>query len=117
MPQRGKEPSESRRRWTAGQKAAVVRRYLQGTSLADLADETGATPGQISQWRKQALEGLVEVFDRSGTRQEAAWAKELAAKEGRIHELREVVAELSEEVLKLKKAGGASCGATRSRSR
>ena len=57
MAQRGKEPPESRRRWTAEQKAAIVRRYLQGTSLADLADETGATPGQISQWRKQALAG------------------------------------------------------------
>jgi transposase-like protein len=51
----------------------------QGTSLANLADETGATPGQISQWRKQALEGLVEVLDRSGAHQEAARAKELAA--------------------------------------
>ena len=117
MPQRSKEPSESRRRWTAEQKATIVRRHLQGASLADLADETGATPGQISQWRKQALEGLIEVFERSGTRQDAARAKELAAKEGRIHELQEVVAELSEEVLKLKKAGGASFGATRSRPR
>ena len=117
MPQRNKEPSEPRRRWGAEQKAAIVRRHLQGASLADLADETGATPGQISQWRKQALEGLVEVFARSGTREEAARAKELAAKEDRIHELREVVAELSEEVLKLKKAGGANSGATRSRPR
>jgi len=101
--------SRRRRRWTPEQKARIVRRHLQEkVSLADLADETGAAPGQISQWCKQALEGAVDVFTRRSQRAEARLAKELRKKEARIRQLHEVVAELSEEVLRLKKTTGVS---------
>jgi hypothetical protein len=76
--------------------------------LADLADESGAAPGQISQWCKQALESLEDVFSRVGQREQQAAAQELAAREARIRQLQEVVTDLSEEVLRLKKTRGAS---------
>lgn len=51
MSQQEERTSRRRRRWTPEQKARIVRRHLQErVSLADLADETGAAPGQISQW-------------------------------------------------------------------
>ncbi len=47
----GKTTNKSRRRWTAEEKAQIVRRHLRDkVSLVDLADETGASPNLISQW-------------------------------------------------------------------
>jgi len=101
--------SRERRRWSPTDKARLVRRHLRdGVSLADLADESGAAPGQISQWCKQALESLEDVFSRVGQREQQAAAQELAAREARIRQLQEVVTDLSEEVLRLKKTRGAS---------
>ena len=107
---------KERRRWTPVEKARIVRRHLQErVSLADLADESGAAPGQISQWCKQALEGLESVFAQTAKREEQALTRALTAKEVRIGQLQEVVTELSEEVLRLKKANGVSSAATTSR--
>jgi transposase len=96
-----------RRRWMAEDKAEIVRRHLQeGVSFADLAEETGAAPSQISRWCKEALEGLEGVFRQSNLRERRAADKALTAKETRIRQLQEVVTELSEEVLRLKKTNG-----------
>jgi transposase-like protein len=97
----------SRRRWTAQEKANVVRRYLRdGVSLTVLEGETGATPGQISQWRTQVLESLESVFDRSAKQGEEQLRNALAGRDARISELEGVIRELSAEVLGLKKNGG-----------
>ena len=97
----------SRRRWSAAEKAAIVRRHLRdGTSQADLADEYGVAPGQISQWCKQALEGVETVFNGTTKRTETRHQKELNQREKKIHQLQEVVSELSTEVLQLKKSNG-----------
>lgn len=96
-----------RRRWSAKEKAKIVRRHLrEGVGLADLSDETGAAPGQISRWSKQALEGLVGVFEGSGKRQERQMEQMVVARDARIRELQEVITELSTEVLSLKKSVG-----------
>ena len=106
------------RRWTAAEKARIVRRHLQEkVSLADLADEYKVAPGQISAWCKQAMEGLEGVFAQSAKREDRAATRELAAKNTRINQLQEVVTELSEEVLRLKKASGANSPATTYRPR
>jgi len=95
------------RRWSATDKATIVRRHLRdGTSQADLADEYGVAPGQISQWCKQALEGVESVFKGATKRAESRHQKELNQKEMKIHQLQEVVSELSTEVLQLKKSNG-----------
>jgi transposase len=104
------------RRWTAAEKARIVRRHLQEkVSLADLADEHKVAPGQISAWCKQAMEGLEDVFAQTAKREDRAANRELTAKQARISQLQEVVTELSEEVLRLKKANGANSPATTSR--
>lgn len=102
-----KSNTGARRRWSAQDKAKLVRRHLwEDVSLADLSDETGAAPGQISRWSKLALEGLEGVFEGSGKRQEHRMEQALAAKDARVRELQEVITELSTEVLSLKKSVG-----------
>jgi transposase-like protein len=100
--------SGQRRRWSSAEKARLVRRHLQeGVNLADLAEESGASPGQISRWCKEALEGLESVFAQAQRHEQRAAARVVQARETRIRELQEVVSELSEEVLRLKKGSGA----------
>jgi transposase-like protein len=84
----------------------VRRHWQEKVSLADLADEYRVAPGQISAWCKQAMEGLEGVFARTAKREDRAATRELTAKNVRINQLQEVVTELSEEVLRLKKPMG-----------
>jgi transposase-like protein len=100
--------TSARRRWTAVEKANVLRRYLRGqVSLHDLAEETGATPGQISQWCSQALGSLESVFDRPAPQGESQLKRTVAARDARIRELEAVARELSTAVLSLKEGNGA----------
>ncbi len=113
-----KTTSTTRRRWTAEEKAQIVRRHLRDkVSLADLADETGASPGLISQWVKTLMESAEAIFANELKQVKRNREKELMAKEARIAQLQEVVAELSTEVLRLKKGPGADLQATMSRPR
>jgi Na+/phosphate symporter len=75
--------------------------------LADLAEETGSSPGLILEWAKQALEGLEESFSRETHRQRKVLHREILEKEDRIRKLESVVSELSTENLTLKKKPGA----------
>ncbi len=102
-----KSNTGARRRWSAQDKAKLVRRHLwENMSLADLSDETGVVPGRISRWSKLALEGLEGVFEGSGKKQERQVERAIVAKDARIRELQEVITELSTEVLSLKKSVG-----------
>lgn len=102
-------PSSGRRSWSPEEKAKAVRRHLRdGASVADLAEELGTGPGQVHGWIKVVLEraelALADKREKSDQRAEKA----LAAKEARIRHLEEVAAELSMEILQLKKARGAT---------
>ncbi len=55
--------STTHHRWIAEEKAQIVRRHLRDkVSLANLADETGASPGLISQWVKTLMESAEAIF-------------------------------------------------------
>ncbi len=96
-----------KKRWTVEEKARVVRRYLKDhVGLADLAEETGTSPGLILQWAKQALEGLEQTFSKETHRQRKVLHREILEKEDRIRKLESVVSELSTENLTLKKKPG-----------
>lgn len=99
--------NNSRRRWSSAEKSDIVRRHLHDkTSQADLADQFGVAPGQISQWCKQALEGVESVFNGNSRRADKKHQKEIEQRDQKIHQLQEVVSELSTEVLQLKKSNG-----------
>lgn len=102
------QPVPGRRSWTTAEKAKAVRRHLRdGISVADLAEELGTAPTQVYGWIKLVLEraeiALADKREKSDQRAE----KSLVAKDQRIRHLEEVTAELSMEVLQLKKSRGA----------
>uniref|UniRef100_A0A7C3R4F9 Transposase n=1 Tax=Leptospirillum ferriphilum TaxID=178606 RepID=A0A7C3R4F9_9BACT len=105
------EETGKKKRWTVEEKARIVRRYLkEHVGLADLAEETGSSPGLILQWAKQALEGLEQTFSKETHRQRKVLPREILEKEDRIRKLESVVSELSTENLTLKKAWGPLTG-------
>ena len=98
-----------KRRWSAAEKAKLVRRHLRdGVPVATLADEAGTAPSMIHGWIRAVLDGADQVLSDKRERDGQRAEKHLAAKDERIRHLEEVTAELSMEVLQLKKARGAT---------
>ena len=77
-----------RRRLSAEFKAKVALEVLRGKAiLAELATRFEVHPTMIGQWKRQASEGLVEVFNDGSARREEvseAQTKELHAKIGQL---------------------------------
>jgi transposase-like protein len=103
-------PADTRRRWTAEEKAQLVRQHLRdGVAVAALAEQSGAAPSLIHSWIKLALERLdLTVDDRRTQTADASLARVTARKDAKIRRLEEVVVELATEVLTLKNGRGAS---------
>jgi transposase-like protein len=72
-----------RRRFSSEFKARVVRAALrEDKTLAELAGQFDVHPNQITEWKRQALEALPEVFSR----RKAADAKAAEDHEARLYE-------------------------------
>jgi transposase len=105
------------RKFTAEQKAAIVRRHLKDKEpISSIAEELSIQPTQIHQWVALALEQVERAFEKSAKSEkdsQRAEAKINELKDQRIKKLQEklihkneVIAELIEENVKAKKANG-----------
>lgn len=101
--------SRTRRHFTAEQKATVVRRHLSDkVPVSSLAEELGVQPSQIHLWVKQLLDQATKAFERTGAvrRDEHAKDQKIAHLESKLAQKNEVVAELLQEHVQLKKELG-----------
>src|SRR5688572_29000357 len=101
--------SRTRRHFSAEQKADIVRRHLAGKEpISNLADEFGLQPSLIHGWVNQVLAQAERVFDRpSGKRRlEEAKERKTAQLETKLANKNEVIAELMQEHVELKKELG-----------
>ena len=77
-----------RRKYPAELKAKVALEALRGEqTLAELSARYNVHPNLITNWKRQAREGLVEIFNSGGQRKDAeheAEVKELHAKIGQL---------------------------------
>ncbi|MGB6041754.1 MAG: transposase [Pirellulales bacterium] len=100
-----------RRNFSATEKLAIVRRHLvERVPVSDLCDELGLQPTQIYTWQKQLFEHGATAFDRPNARQsnkgDHAKDRKIEMLEARIQQKNEVVAELLQEHVQLKKELG-----------
>ncbi len=88
-----------RRRFSAEFKATVALEALKGEqTLSELAARFDIHPNMIAQWKRQATEGLTEVFSSKGAKQQEAGEsqiKELHAKIGQLTIERDFLAKAS----------------------
>ena len=102
-----------RRHLTPEQKVAIVREHLlDDVPVSDLCDKHKIHPTQYYTWQKQFFENGALCFRRKANtanakRQTDAHAKRIEQLEAKIQAKNEVVAELLEEHVQLKKANGA----------
>lgn len=76
-----------RRKFTDQFKAKVALEALRGDkTIQEIAAKHQVHPNQVSQWKRQAMEGMADVFARSGKSDGVSDAevKELHAKIGRL---------------------------------
>ena len=96
-----------RRRFGTGQKATILKRCLvEKVPMSDLCDEYGLQPSQIYRWQKQLFENAAAAFRRTNRRAEDAKDRKIDALEEKLVKKNEVVAELLEDHVQLKKELG-----------
>jgi len=103
---------QKRRRFSAEQKAAILRRHLKDkVPISDLCDEYKIQPSVVHGWQRQALENLESALDskepkgRAITRMIELERENEALKE-KLARKDNVIAEISEEHVALKKELG-----------
>lgn len=101
-----------RRNFTPEQKIAIVREHLlEGVPVSELIDKYQIHAVQYYQWQKRLFEEGGSVFERKTNganerRQQTAQERKIEQLESKIQQKNDVMAELLEEHVKLKKAVG-----------
>ena len=101
----------SRRNFGAEEKAIIVKRHLlDKVPISDLCDELGLQPTQIYNWQKQLFENASLAFQKTSRQSKQIDAKDrqIEALQAKIQLKNEVVAELLQEHVQLKKELGES---------
>jgi transposase-like protein len=77
-----------RRRFTAEFKARVALEALRGDKpIQEIASRHQVHPNQVGQWKRQALEGLGEVFSSGGERRDRDREAEIERLHAKIGQL------------------------------
>ena len=99
--------SQKRKHVPGGQKAVILKRYLvDKVPISDLCDEYGIQPSQVYQWQKVLFENAAVVFERPNRRADDAKERKVAALQTKLQQKNEVIAELMQEHVELKKELG-----------
>jgi transposase len=97
-----------RKNYTPVEKVAILRRHLiDHVPISDLCDEHQLSPTLFYLWQKQFFENGPAAFERkNATPPESQHLRTIAALRDKLQRKNEVVAELMEEHIKLKKELG-----------
>ena len=98
-----------RKNYTPVEKVAILRRHLiDGVPVSDLCDEYQLSPTLFYLWQKQFFENGTLAFAPKNGQPESQNLRTIAALREKLQRKNEVVAELMEEHIQLKKELGES---------
>jgi transposase-like protein len=101
-----------KKRWKPVEITAILRRVLvDKVEVSKVCEETGCCPSQVYRWQKQLFDQGGQVFERSNgsaDRKTKALAAKAEALEAKLRRKDEVLSELMEEHVALKKTLGGS---------
>jgi len=96
-----------RKRFGAEEKVKVLRRHLvDKVAVSEVCEEYGIAPTVFYRWQKQLFENGAAAFERSSPKKDRREAERVEALESKIRKKDEVLAELMEEHVALKKSLG-----------
>lgn len=102
-------PRKKRRKFSPEDKAAILRRHLADkVPVSDLCDEYKLQPSVFYQWQRQLLDNAAAALtpDRGSASREKKLASQVDVLEDRLRRKDSVIAEISEEFVKVKKELG-----------
>ena len=98
---------KARKNYSPNEKVAILRRHLiDKVAVADLCDELGLNPNVFYKWQKQFFENGAAAFARDDKRTKNANDRRVRLLQEKLQKKNEVVAELMEEHIQLKKELG-----------
>ncbi len=102
--------SNERKHYTAQDKVAILRLHLlEKKPVSDLCDQYGIHPTLFYRWQKEFFENGAAAFEANGKRRKAVEEvkdRKIAVLEGKLQQKNEVLAELMQEYVQLKKELG-----------
>jgi len=99
--------AETRRQFTAEQKIAILRRHLlEHIAVSDLCDEYDLQPSVFYRWQQQLFENGTSALASRARSARDPLAEKVKALEEKLARKNEVLSELMEEHVKLKKELG-----------
>lgn len=100
-------PKKPRKRFTAQEKVAIFRLHLlEHTPVSDLCDRHGIHPTMFYRWQKEFFENATAAFEPRARRTGDDKDRKIASLEQKLQRKHEVLSELIEEHIKLKKELG-----------
>ena len=100
-------PKKMRKRFTPQEMLAILRlQLLEHTPVADLCDRHGIHPTMFYRWQKEFFENGAAALERRSQRAADLKEQRIALLEEKLRRKNEVLAELMEEHIKLKKELG-----------
>ena len=98
---------KKRRNYTAHEKVAILKRHLmEQVPVSDLCDEYHLQPTVFYRWQKEFFENGAASFEKASSRQKQAEQKRIHQLEAKLQVKNEVLSELMEEHIRLKKERG-----------
>lgn len=99
---------KKRNNYSAQEKVAILKRHLlEKVPVSDLCDEHGIHPTVFYRWQKEFFEKGVNALENSRDNRSAGLEKQVAELEQKLTKKHEVLSELMEEHIALKKRLGA----------
>lgn len=96
--------AKRRKNRTGAEKVAILKRHLvDRVAVSDLCDEYNLNPTVFYRWQKEFFEHGAAAFDRQKARKQKQEDAKLQALEDKLQRKNEVLSELMEEHVKLKK--------------
>jgi len=100
--------ARKRKRYTGEEKLAILRQHLlEGVAVSDICDEQELQPTVFYRWQKQLFEEGAVVFRRTNETEAKRLQRQVVQLEEKLVKKNEVLGELLEEYVALKKELGA----------
>lgn len=99
--------SKIRRNFSPKEKVAIIRRHLiERVPVSDLCDEYKLHPNVFFRWQKEFFDNGAVAFEKETNHQQVKFEKQIFHLEQKLQRKHEVLSELMEEHLLLKKGFG-----------